>query len=156
MSFQDEFKDEENLEPLEENVAEDADLEFNYDVSYDEAKESSDSMIENLQDDENLDAAESIDFANEDFKNKDYEISEYDDIDQISEEDLAMALDEKFEKSIEAVEAIKSDIVEHSSDMKDELAHKISERISGVLDADSIKEALKGLNIKINITFEEK
>ena len=156
VSFQDEFKDEENLEPLEENIAEDADLEFNYDASYDEAKESGDSMIENLQDDENLDAAESIDFANEGFKNKDYEISEYDDIDQISEEDLAMALDEKFEKTVETVEAIKSDIVERSSDMKDELTHKISERISGVLDADSIKEALKGLNIKINITFEEK
>ncbi|WP_169972836.1 MULTISPECIES: hypothetical protein [unclassified Campylobacter] len=79
--------------------------------------------------------------------------SEYDDIDQIKEEDLAKALNEDFAS---IVEPTKSDLVGSSEAIKKELAHKIGEQITGALSADSIKEALKGLNIKINITFEEK
>ncbi|QCD52018.1 hypothetical protein [Campylobacter sp. RM16192] len=79
--------------------------------------------------------------------------SEYDDIDHIKEEDLAKALNEDFAS---IVEPTKSDLVSSSEAIKKELAHKIGEQITGALSADSIKEALKGLNIKINITFEEK
>ena len=41
-------------------------------------------------------------------------------------------------------------------DIKAELTKKITEHITSSLDESSIKEALKDMNIKINISFEEK
>ncbi|MDO5046770.1 hypothetical protein [Campylobacter sp.] len=83
---------------------------------------------------------------------KDFEIYEsdatsYDDIEQISEEQMKRALEE----SLDEVVLKRSEV-----DIKTELTNKISDHIATSLSASSIKEALKGMNIKINITFEEK
>lgn len=93
-------------------------------------------------------------FINEDIV-KDYLMSGADvkDISEIDESTMmaAFGIDNvcKNEENLKA-ESINSD------DIKDELSKKITEHLIDTLNESSIKEALKDMNIKINISFEEK
>lgn len=82
----------------------------------------------------------------EDFKIYQSDGSDYENIDQISETEIKRALEEGNEEAVQI----------NQTDVKNELTHKITEHIATSLSVSSIKDALKGMNIKINITFEEK
>lgn len=145
-----------NLDEVDEDKSE---IEFTDDHLKTDKEEINLDIQDQLSDDDFIKESDEMgDFAFVD-KDSDFEseqssgVSQYDDIDQIKEEDLAKALNEDFASMVEPT---KSDLVGSSEAIKKELAHKIGEQITGALSADSIKEALKGLNIKINITFEEK
>ncbi|WP_169784570.1 saccharopine dehydrogenase [Campylobacter curvus] len=73
-------------------------------------------------------------------------------IDEIDEADMLKAFGLKGEASATKEEKSCKD----PQDIKAELAKKITEHITSSLDESSIKEALKDMNIKINISFEEK
>lgn len=88
-----------------------------------------------------------IEAESKDVEIYEYEAASYDDIEQISEAQMKRALEE----STDEVVPKKGD-----ADIKTELTNKISEQIATSLSVSSIKDALKGMNIKINITFEEK
>ncbi len=73
-------------------------------------------------------------------------------IDEIDEADMLKA----FGLKGEAPTAKEEKSGKNPQDIKAELTKKITEHITSSLDESSIKEALKDMNIKINISFEEK
>ena len=97
--------------------------------------------------------------------------SDVDDIESLSERDLRVALDEELaedeseftEDALKASEIESEDIVEENEEreaqienIKEQISSKITQKITSALSDGELKEALKNLNIKINISFEEK
>lgn len=108
------------------------------------ANEIQDVLDANLQTDSI--SEDMIDFASDDMKSID-DIDENSMMAAFGLSDAKMVLD-----SVGEIE-IKND---KNVDFKDELSKKISEHITSSLNESSIKDVLKDMNIKINISFEEK
>ena len=96
--------------------------------------------------------------------------SDTDDIESLNERDLKVALDEELgEDEAELAEdvtkesEIELETVEENEEreaqienIKEQISSKITQKITSALSDGELKEALKNLNIKINISFEEK
>lgn len=122
---------------------------------------------------DNLDITEEVTL--QDAEEKKFETEEVnsdtDDIESLSERDLRVALDEEIvEDEAEFTEdALKTSKIESEEiigeneereaqieNIKEQISSKITQKITSVLSDGELKEALKNLNIKINISFEEK
>lgn len=84
--------------------------------------------------------------------------SEYGDIEQISEKDIALALNEMGFDSGEAVNlgSQKSQTASKIDELKAQISDAVAKNLENSLQDGELREALKNLNIKINISFEEK
>lgn len=92
-------------------------------------------------------------------KNLDSAEFDFSDISEISELDMKLALNEKeaFSDMKFQDNGLKTEPkTDEAEAIKSEISTLISEQITASLNQSSIKEALKNMNIKINITFEEK
>lgn len=84
--------------------------------------------------------------------------SEYGDIEQISEKDMALALDEMGFYGGEAVNlgSQKAQTTSKINELKAQISDAVAKNLENSLQDGELREALKNLNIKINISFEEK
>ena len=84
--------------------------------------------------------------------------SEYGDIEQISEKDMALALNEGGFASGEAVNlsSQKAQATSKINELKAQISDAVAKNLENSLQDGELREALKNLNIKINISFEEK
>ena len=84
--------------------------------------------------------------------------SEYGDIEQISEKDMALALNESGFVSGEAVNlgSQKAQTASKIDELKAQISDTVAKNLENSLQDGELREALKNLNIKINISFEEK
>ena len=84
--------------------------------------------------------------------------SEYGDIEQISEKDMALALDEMGFDGGEAVNlgSQKAQTTSKINELKAQISDAVAKNLENSLQDGELREALKNLNIKINISFEEK
>ena len=84
--------------------------------------------------------------------------SEYGDIEQISEKDMALALNESGFASGEAVNlsSQKAQTMSKINELKAQISDAVAKNLENSLQDGELREALKNLNIKINISFEEK
>ena len=84
--------------------------------------------------------------------------SEYGDIEQISEKDIALALNEGGFDSGEAADlgSHKSQTASKIDELKAQISDAVAKNLENSLQDGELREALKNLNIKINISFEEK
>ena len=84
--------------------------------------------------------------------------SEYGDIEQISEKDMALALNESGFDSGEAVNlsSQKAQTTSKINELKAKISDAVAKNLENSLQDGELREALKNLNIKINISFEEK
>ena len=84
--------------------------------------------------------------------------SEYGDIEQISEKDIALALNEGGFDSGEAADLglHKSQTASKIDELKAQISDAVAKNLENSLQDGELREALKNLNIKINISFEEK
>ena len=84
--------------------------------------------------------------------------SEYGDIEQISEKDIALALNESGFDSGEAADlgSHKSQTASKIDELKAQISDAVAKNLENSLQDGELREALKNLNIKINISFEEK
>nr|WP_314565311.1 saccharopine dehydrogenase [uncultured Campylobacter sp.] len=84
--------------------------------------------------------------------------SEYGDIEQISEKDMALALNESGFDSGEAADlgSHKSQTASKIDELKAQISDAVAKNLENSLQDGELREALKNLNIKINISFEEK
>ena len=84
--------------------------------------------------------------------------SEYGDIEQISEKDMALALNESGFASGEAVNlsSQKAQTTSKIDELKAQISDAVAKNLENSLQDGELREALKNLNIKINISFEEK
>ena len=84
--------------------------------------------------------------------------SEYGDIEQISEKDMALALNESGFESGEAADLglHKSQTASKIDELKAQISDAVAKNLENSLQDGELREALKNLNIKINISFEEK
>ena len=84
--------------------------------------------------------------------------SEYGDIEQISEKDMAMALNESGFKGDEAanLSSQKAQTTSKINELKAQISDAVAKNLENSLQDGELREALKNLNIKINISFEEK
>lgn len=84
--------------------------------------------------------------------------SEYGDIEQISEKDIALALNESGFASGEAADlgSHKSQTASKIDELKAQISDAVAKNLENSLQDGELREALKNLNIKINISFEEK
>ena len=87
-----------------------------------------------------------------------FDVEKYSQIEQISEKDMALALNES---GFDVSEAVDSEPKPQDKSVKiDEIKAQISDAVTKNLEASlqngELREALKGLNIKISISFEEK
>ena len=84
--------------------------------------------------------------------------SEYGDIEQISEKDMALALNESGFESGEAADlgSHKSQTASKIDELKAQISDAVAKNLENSLQDGELREALKNLNIKINISFEEK
>jgi hypothetical protein len=121
---------------------------------------------------DNLDITEEVTL--QDAEEKKFETEEVnsdtDDIESLNERDLKVALDEELgEDEAELAEdvtkesEIELETVEENEEreaqienIKEQISSKIMQKITSALSDGELKEALKNLNIKINISFEEK
>jgi len=84
--------------------------------------------------------------------------SEYGDIEQISEKDMAMALNESRFDGGEAANlgSQKAQTTSKINELKAQISDAVAKNLENSLQDGELREALKNLNIKINISFEEK
>ena len=84
--------------------------------------------------------------------------SEYGDIEQISEKDMALALNESGFDSGEAanLSSQKTQTTSKINELKAQISDAVAKNLENSLQDGELREALKNLNIKINISFEEK
>ena len=84
--------------------------------------------------------------------------SEYGDIEQISEKDMALALNESGFASGEAVNlsSQKAQTTSKINELKAQISDAVAKNLENSLQDGELREALKNLNIRINISFEEK
>ena len=84
--------------------------------------------------------------------------SEYGDIEQISEKDMALALNESgFDGDEEAnLSSQKTQTTSKINELKAQISDAVAKNLENSLQDGELREALKNLNIKINISFEEK
>nr|WP_315060283.1 saccharopine dehydrogenase [uncultured Campylobacter sp.] len=84
--------------------------------------------------------------------------SDYGDIEQISEKDMALALDEMEFDGGEAADLglHKSQTASKIDELKAQISDAVAKNLENSLQDGELREALKNLNIKINISFEEK
>lgn len=84
--------------------------------------------------------------------------SEYCDIEQISEKDIALALNESGFDRGEAADlgSHKSQTASKIDELKAQISDAVAKNLENSLQDGELREALKNLNIKINISFEEK
>ena len=84
--------------------------------------------------------------------------SEYGDIEQISEKDMALALNESgFDGDEEAnLSSQKTQTTSKINELKAQISDAVAKNLENSLQDGELREALNNLNIKINISFEEK
>ncbi|MFC2750630.1 MAG: saccharopine dehydrogenase [Campylobacter sp.] len=84
--------------------------------------------------------------------------SEYGDIEQISEKDMALALNESGFVGGEVVNlgSQKAQTASKIDELKAQISDAVAKNLENSLQDGELREALKNLNIKINISFEEK
>ncbi len=84
--------------------------------------------------------------------------SEYGDIEQISEKDMALALNESGFEGGEAanLSSQKAQTTSKINELKAQISDTVAKNLENSLQDGELREALKNLNIKINISFEEK
>ena len=84
--------------------------------------------------------------------------SEYGDIEQISEKDIALALNESGFASGEAADLglHKYQTASKIDELKAQISDAVAKNLENSLQDGELREALKNLNIKISISFEEK
>ena len=84
--------------------------------------------------------------------------SEYGDIEQISEKDMALALNESGFEGGEAANSSsqKAQTTSKINELKAQISDAVAKNLENSLQDGELREALKNLNIKINISFEEK
>jgi len=84
--------------------------------------------------------------------------SEYGDIEQISEKDMALALNESGFDGGEAanLSSQKAQTTSKINELKAQISDAVAKNLENSLQDGELREALKNLNIKINISFEEK
>ena len=102
--------------------------------------------------------SESDDMQNESEIVQQLNPSEYGDIEQISEKDMALALNESGFDSGEAVNlsSQKAQTTSKINELKAKISDAVAKNLENSLQDGELREALKNLNIKINISFEEK
>lgn len=101
---------------------------------------------------------ESDDMQNEPEMAQELHPSEYGDIEQISEEDMALALNESGFKGDEVANfsSQKAQTTSKINELKAQISDAVAKNLENSLQDGELREALKNLNIKINISFEEK
>ena len=84
--------------------------------------------------------------------------SEYGDIEQISEKDMALALNESgFDGGeVANLSSQKAQTTSKINELKAQISDAVAKNLENSLQDGELREALKNLNIKINISFEEK
>ena len=144
-----EFATEENLaqDVLDGDLAEDI---FAVDEQQDEAEAGLEQDVQEI--------SESDDMQNELEVAQELHPSEYGDIEQISEKDIALALNESGFASGEAVNlsSQKAQTTSKINELKAQISDAVAKNLENSLQDGELREALKNLNIKINISFEEK
>lgn len=102
--------------------------------------------------------SESDDIQNEPEMAQKLHPSEYGDIEQISEKDMAMALNESGFDGDEAanLSSQKAQTTSKINELKAQISDAVAKNLENSLQDGELREALKNLNIKINISFEEK
>ena len=102
--------------------------------------------------------SESDDMQNEPEMAQELHPSEYGDIEQISEKDMALALNESGFDGGEAanLSSQKAQTTSKINELKAQISDAVAENLENSLQDGELREALKNLNIKINISFEEK
>ena len=87
-----------------------------------------------------------------------FDVEEYSQIEQISEKDMALALNESgFDVSEAADSSPKSQDKSVKIDkIKAQISDAVTKNLEASLQNGELREALKNLNIKISISFEEK
>ena len=83
---------------------------------------------------------------------------EYGDIDQISEKDMALALNESglLDDEMVNLSSQKDQATSKMDELKVQISDAVAKNLENSLQDGELREALKNLNIKINISFEEK
>ena len=144
-----EFATEENLaqDVLDGELAEDI---FAADEQQDEAEAGLEQDVQEI--------IESDDIQNEPEIVQELHPSEYGDIEQISEKDMAMALNESGFDGGEAanLSSQKAQTTSKINELKAQISDAVAKNLENSLQDGELREALKNLNIKINISFEEK
>ncbi|WP_169764668.1 hypothetical protein [Campylobacter mucosalis] len=146
------------LEPESENIAleldsEEVALELDdnkENLEPDSKEESLESQEENLELDDAMDlmASDKVAEISQDEQNT----ATFDSIDDIDENSMMSALGLAVSQSTQSAKTTQKP----NNDIKAELEQTITKHLMDSLDDSSIKDALKGMNIKINISFEEK
>ena len=139
----------------EENLTQDAlDDELADDIfAVDEQDEAEAGLEQDMQE-----ISESDDMQNKPEISQELHPSEYGDIEQISEKDMALALNEGGFASGEAVNlsSQKAQTTSKINELKAQISDAVAKNLENSLQDGELREALKNLNIKINISFEEK
>ena len=139
----------------EENLAQDIlDNELTGDIfAADEQDESEAGLEQDVQE-----IIESDDIQNEPEIVQELHPSKYGDIEQISEKDMAMALNESGFDGGEAanLSSQKAQTTSKINELKAQISDAVAKNLENSLQDGELREALKNLNIKINISFEEK
>ncbi|WP_314071571.1 saccharopine dehydrogenase [Campylobacter showae] len=143
-----EFATEENLtqDVLDGDLAEDI-------FAVDEQDEAEAGLEQNMQETSEDDA-----MKNEPEMAQELHPSEYGDIEQISEKDMALALNESGFDGDEAanLSSQKAQTTSKINELKAQISDAVAKNLENSLQDGELREALKNLNIKINISFEEK
>ena len=144
-----EFTTEENLaqDVLDDDLAEDI---FVADEQQDEAEAGLEQDMQEISEPEAM--------RNEPEIVQELHPSEYGDIEQISEKDMAMALNESGFDGGEAanLSSQKAQTTSKINELKAQISDAVAKNLENSLQDGELREALKNLNIKINISFEEK
>ncbi|MGP1534347.1 MAG: saccharopine dehydrogenase [Campylobacter sp.] len=144
-----EFATEENLaqDVLDGDLAEDI---FAEDEQQDEAEAGLEQDVQEII--ESDDMQKELEVAQE------LHPSEYGDIEQISEKDMALALNESGFDGGEAanLSSQKAQTTSKINELKAQISDAVAKNLENSLQDGELREALKNLNIKINISFEEK
>nr|WP_314180718.1 saccharopine dehydrogenase [uncultured Campylobacter sp.] len=144
-----EFATEENLaqDVLDGELAEDI---FAVDEQQDDAEAGLEQDVQEI--------SESDDMQNEPEIAQELHPSEYGDIEQISEKDMALALNESGFDGGEAanLNSQKAQTTSNINELKAQISDAVAKNLENSLQDGELREALKNLNIKINISFEEK
>lgn len=139
----------------EENLTQDVlDGELAEDISV--AEEQCETEISSEQEEQEIGKPEAL--QNEPEIEPQIDPSEYGDIEQISEKDMALALNESGFASGEAVNLglQKAQMASKIDEIKAQISDAVAKNLENSLQDGELREALKNLNIKINISFEEK
>ena len=143
------FASEENLtqDVLDDELADDI---FAADEQQDEAEAGLEQDVQEI--------SKSGDMQNELEVAQELHPSEYGDIEQISEKDMAMALNESGFDGGEAanLSSQKAQTTSKINELKAQISDAVAKNLENSLQDGELREALKNLNIKINISFEEK